>query len=617
MAGSEPGAPGRSGSAARLAPLGPDQLRQVLEQVAQAQPPPSVPRAAPQSGPRAQLARPPRPLPPQQLETICVTVTSGETKGQEGPKPQLATVHPRTARPSQPPGRHCRVLGLSVASPRLPRAQPLLSARPQPPVQVLLQRPLPALRPVPAVRLVAPQAPNGLGATSAPQSTSGQPAVTSVSSSSANLFISNLHTKHTEKLKKPFKVKTRSGRISRPPRYKAKDYKFIRMEDLADSHPSDSDDYSELSVEEEEEQRDKQALFDLPSSSLRPRAFRCQTCGKSYIGKGGLARHFKLQPGHGQPQPEPLLSEEAKGSMARGCAEGPTPPGSSTPAPLSAEGAPSARGGPQNGQPMEGEAALVTEPADGRYSALWESERHPGPERGYAPAPAGQSRAARSRAGLQEVEKGHLAQPLFPAVYKEFEELHQMVKKMCQDYLRGPSPRSQEPLEIKDPETAPRCTEGLRRLRGRLSVLHLCSSGGRVLGNHGGIPAQGGNTHRRHPTRVPWPGGQPAEEGERDRRGDTDFSEKAQKGSSAPGAPRGFRLQWRPEDVPGRPARVRRCVVTAVTQGPAFQPEPLWPHLREPCPPVSQELYLGFPMFCRSYASPGISRSWRFSWVPC
>lgn len=243
------------------------------------------------------------------------------------------------------------MVGLSVASPRLPRAQPLLSARPQPPVRVLLQRPLPALQPVPAVRLVAPQAPNGLGVASAPQSTSDRPAGTSVSSSSANFFISNLHTKHTEKLKKPFKVKTRSGRISRPPRHKAKDYKFIRMEDLADSHPSDSDDYSELSVEEEEEQGDKQALFDLPSSSLRPRAFRCQTCGKSYIGKGGLARHFKLQPGHGQPQPEPVLSEKAKGSTARGCADGsphgPTAPGPSTPAPLSAEGAPSARGGPQ------------------------------------------------------------------------------------------------------------------------------------------------------------------------------------------------------------------------------------------------------------------------------
>lgn len=241
------------------------------------------------------------------------------------------------------------MLGLSVASPRLLRAQPLLSARPQPPVQVL-QRPLPALQPVPAVRLVAPQAPDGPGAPSAPRAASDPPAVTSVSSSSANLFISNLHTKHSEKLKKSLKVKTRSGRISRPPKYKAKDYKFIRMEDLADSHPSDSDDYSELSVEEEEEPRDKQALFDLPSGSLRPRAFRCQTCGKSYIGKGGLARHFKLQPGHGQPQPEPLLSERAKGSTARGCAEGrprgSTSPGPSTPAPLRAEGAP-ARGGLQ------------------------------------------------------------------------------------------------------------------------------------------------------------------------------------------------------------------------------------------------------------------------------
>lgn len=47
-----------------------------------------------------------------------------------------------------------------------------------------------------------------------------------------------------------------------------------------------------------------------------------------------------------------------------------------------------------------------------------------------------------------------------------------------------------------------------------------------------------------------------------DRRGDTDFSEKDQRGSSAPGAPRGLRLQqWR-EGSSGRhrrPARVRCC----------------------------------------------------------
>ncbi|CAK6431741.1 unnamed protein product [Pipistrellus nathusii] len=480
MAGSEPGPPGRSGGSSRLAPLGPEQLRRVLEQVAQARPPPSAPRAAPPP--------PPPPPPPQQLGTICVTVISGDTEGQERPKPQLATVHPRTARLGQPPGRHCHVLGLSVASPRLLRAQPLLSARPQPPVQVLLQRPLPAVQPVPAVRPVAPQAPDGPGATSTPRAASGPLAATSVSSSSANLFISNLHTKHTEKLKTSLKVRTRSGRISRPPKHKAKDYKFIRMEDLADSHPSDSDDYSELSVEEEEEQRDKQALFDLPSGSLRPRAFRCQACGKSYIGQGGLARHFRLQPGHGQPQPEPALSEEATGSTARGGAEGrprgPASPGRSPPAPLRARGAPSAQGSLQDGGPREAEEASLSEPADGRSSALWESERHPGPERGYPPAPEGRSRAARSRAGLREVlqrcaredlvelalprlaqavtvhqfllkkaERGRPAQPAFPAVYREFEELHQAVKQMCQHYLRDPGPRSQ-PLDVKAPEVA-------------------------------------------------------------------------------------------------------------------------------------------------------------------
>lgn len=51
-----------------------------------------------------------------------------------------------------------------------------------------------------------------------------------------------------------------------------------------------------------------------------------------------------------------------------------------------------------------------------------------------------------------KVEKAHLAKPFFPAVYKEFEELHKMVKKMCHDYLCSSGPWSQEPLEINDNE---------------------------------------------------------------------------------------------------------------------------------------------------------------------
>ncbi|XP_030891212.1 zinc finger protein 839 [Leptonychotes weddellii] len=438
----------------------------------------------------------------QQLEAICVKITSGEMKGQQRPVPPLATIQPKPARLSQLPARPSRVLGF--------RVQPILSTGPQPrflssssPVQVFVQRPLPALQPL---------APNGQGAPLTPLSASDPPAATSVSSSSANLFISSLHTKHTEKLKKSLKVKTRSGRISRPPKYKAKDYKFIKTEDLADGHLSDSDDYSELSVEEDEEQREKQVLFDLSSCSLRPKSFKCQTCEKSYIGKGGLARHLKLNPGHGQLEPEELLSEKANRSATRGCTEGRTAsltsPGPSTPALLSEDGAQSPRAGLQNSQSLEVEEALVSELENGSYSALLGSEGHPGPRRSdssTAPAEAstavlGRSRAApppggahaagaqspsRTRARLKEflhqcdrdalvelalpqlaqvvtvyefllmkVETGHLAKPLFPAVYKEFEELHKMVKKMCQDYLSGSGLCSREPLEISNNKLA-------------------------------------------------------------------------------------------------------------------------------------------------------------------
>lgn len=104
--------------------------------------------------------------------------------------------------------------------------------------------------------------------------------------------------------KKAVKVQTRSGRVSRPPKYKAKDYKFIKTEDLADSHQSDSDDYSDMSVEEEEvAKKDGPTPGTSPSLtySHKSRSHRCQTCDKAYIGSGGLNRHYKLNPTHGEP----------------------------------------------------------------------------------------------------------------------------------------------------------------------------------------------------------------------------------------------------------------------------------------------------------------------------
>ncbi|XP_054548159.1 zinc finger protein 839 isoform X2 [Talpa occidentalis] len=517
--GARPAPPGPSGRAARVAPLGPEQLRRVLEQVTKAQPraePPPPPfvlqdaarrlrdaaqQAALQRGPGAEPPRPPRLLPPQQLEAICVKVTSGEAKGQERSMPPLAAIHPL----SQLPGSFSGVLGLGVAGPQLLGTQPLpsaapqpcfLSSSPQPPVRLLVQRPLPALQPIPAKRGVASEAPDGQGV---PLSASRPPAVTSVPPSSANAATSDVHSKHPEKLKKSLKVKTRSGRISRPPKYKAKDYKFIKTEDLADGHLSDSDDYSELSVEEEEDPRGGQALFDAASHSLRPKMFRCPACEKSYIGRGGLARHFRLHPGHGQLEPALVPVEKAAGSVTQGLGEGkarsPASPELSTPALLSEEGARPAQVSLQKGWSAEAGEMAVSEAGNGSCAALLGSETHGGPGSGYSVAPAEpstlvreqsrpgppQAGVTRSLARLKEQGDpedlvalalptltqavtvyeflllkagGHQGKPFFPAVYREFEELHKQVKKMCQEYLSSPGPCPLEPLEISNSKLA-------------------------------------------------------------------------------------------------------------------------------------------------------------------
>ncbi|KAG7509683.1 zinc finger protein 839 [Solea senegalensis] len=121
--------------------------------------------------------------------------------------------------------------------------------------------------------------------------------------------------------KKVLKVQTRSGRVSRPPKYKAKDYMFIKTEDLADSHQSDSDDYSDMSVEEEGEGGRKDGHVPGTSPSLtyshKSRSHRCQTCDKAYIGPGGLNRHYKLNPSHGDPETPDNQPSNALGDISQ------------------------------------------------------------------------------------------------------------------------------------------------------------------------------------------------------------------------------------------------------------------------------------------------------------
>ncbi|KGL77646.1 Zinc finger protein 839, partial [Tinamus guttatus] len=232
-----------------------------------------------------------------------------------------------------------------------------------------------------------------------------------------------------DKLKKSLKVKTRSGRISRPPKYKAKDYKFIKMEDLADGHQSDSDDYSELSIEDDEEGKvkGKDALFSSSNYNLKPKMFKCETCEKSYIGKGGLARHYKLNPGHGQLEssPQEILLNKPNGSIfvdnACGTGEETRSPARSdfvavilnneNELAVGLEEVVASQAGEQLIQQCDNEDLMeLALPRLTKLVTVYEFL-------------------------LMKVEKGHSARAYFPDVYREFEELHNMVKKMAYDYL--------------------------------------------------------------------------------------------------------------------------------------------------------------------------------------
>ncbi|XP_006879241.1 PREDICTED: zinc finger protein 839 [Elephantulus edwardii] len=394
---------------------------------------------------RAQRSPVPTPTAGRQLEAICVKVTPGEMRSPASLLPSLVTIQPRTSQPCSLSTRSPSLLGPGITGPQPLRIQPLplqshLSGPPQPPAQVFVRGPQPTLSPGSAKGAAACQARSGRRTSPAPSPVSDPPALTSVSPSSANGLLSVLNTQHPEKLRRSLEVKTRSGRISRPPKYKAKDYRFIKTEDLADGHLSDSDDYSELSVEEDEDERGKRALFDSTSCPLRPKTFKCETCEKSYIGKGGLARHFRLNPGHGHGPLEPaaLMSERASGHVPQGCTGDRTAsPGSPEPsvAILREEG-------------VLAPCASEAETTEGRLQQSDQEDR-------VAPALSQLTPVVTVYEFLlMKVEQNHLAKPLFPAVYKEFEELHKMVKKMCQEYLSSSGPCSLEPLEISNSKVA-------------------------------------------------------------------------------------------------------------------------------------------------------------------
>lgn len=126
--------------------------------------------------------------------------------------------------------------------------------------------------------------------------------------------------------KKKHRPRTRSGRISKPPSYMVKDYKRIHHLDFDDEPYDDSDGgYSDYQVSDDEE-RGRRSFTGYGG---RPRNFKCPTCSKSYIGRGGLCRHLRLNPDHGNPSDVDEMVAQGENTSTT---DTPPPSGSNNPA---------------------------------------------------------------------------------------------------------------------------------------------------------------------------------------------------------------------------------------------------------------------------------------------
>ncbi|XP_078039260.1 uncharacterized protein LOC144471257 [Augochlora pura] len=115
-------------------------------------------------------------------------------------------------------------------------------------------------------------------------------------------------------------ARTRSGRLSRPPRHMVRDYKHLHHLDFLQPDLDDSDggysDYNTNNDKLEEEESPKELLtgLEVPKRKISDH-FRCPTCNKIYLGRTRMARHFEMHPDHGSleqlppPTPEPELKQ--------------------------------------------------------------------------------------------------------------------------------------------------------------------------------------------------------------------------------------------------------------------------------------------------------------------
>ncbi|XP_062903546.1 zinc finger protein 839 [Mobula hypostoma] len=439
-----------------------------------------------------------------QLDTVQVhiqTVPSQEEK--DRPMPPLAVVQPKTAASNQVANQRTTVSGgVNISGPQIIRIQPLsttgsqqyiLHSSSEPPIQLLVQRQPPPLAPVNSIRMIPGVTISGQsGIFTNTVSTTITTSTTAVANSISTSHVKKQEISDKSKEKKPVKIKTRSGRISRPPKYKVKDYKFIKTEDLAEGHQSDSDDYSEYSFEEEDvKTKIDDSSLSIPCS-FKPKKFKCDTCEKSYIGRGGLARHYRLNPSHGELA---SVIEEQRTSVSKTNGDvivGDTGGGGDRNGTI-VDGLETQSVNTDTTSVMVGSTDLSSQDVQqtGKVTLAHFPARRRTVKRGRPPKHHNnnyhQEQVMKRKARLKEllkqcddeelmelalprltevitlwefllmkVEKGHPARPQFQDVYREFEMLHKHVKKMAEEHLNNSIrlTNPQQPLQISSLQVA-------------------------------------------------------------------------------------------------------------------------------------------------------------------
>ncbi|XP_067311372.1 zinc finger protein 839 [Pseudorasbora parva] len=363
-----------------------------------------------------------------------------------------------------------------------------------PPIQLLLQKPTPVVStisvPISKVHVPAPttvKSPPAKPVVTTPKILVPSPKVVSspakitmptkvitVETKTSTPAVEKDTQKVKNRQKKPQKIQTRSGRVSRPPKHKVKDYKFIKNEDLAESHQSDSDDYSEISVEDEEGEEHRKKSSDV-TLNLRDKSFKCDTCDKAYIGVAGLNRHYKLNPTHDK-NPTPPQAED----LSKTRDEQPTGTEVTDTSPVKTLSTQKVQEIGKVEPRRPGRPRGPVRPGRPRRPGRPPKRGRPGRPPKYPRGMSLEQQAQRQRNRLREfikqyddedlmeivlprlarvmtvwefvlmkVEKGYPSKQQFPSVYHEFEQLHSQVKMMALEYLHT-SPASRPAIEVNN-----------------------------------------------------------------------------------------------------------------------------------------------------------------------